>query len=81
MGTPDSRRMVRQTSKPSMPGSIGSRTIRSGRSRRKACNALGPSPTAITRNPACSRQARITWRIRGSSSTTSTVRMPTLCSA
>ena len=42
-GVSASRRIARQTSKPSMPGSIRSRITRSGRCFRWSSTAVGPS--------------------------------------
>src|SRR5699024_2464605 len=47
-GTPDSRRSWRQTSMPSMPGSMRSSSTRSGRSRGKVSRAEAPSGEVAT---------------------------------
>ena len=49
IGTPDSARMIRQTSMPDSSGSIRSSRTRSGRSARKRASASRPSAAVTTR--------------------------------
>ena len=74
IGTPDSARMIRQTSIPDSSGSIRSRRTRSGRSARKRTSASRPSAADTTRNPSASSASTSASRRVGSSSTTRIVR-------
>lgn len=55
MGTDDMRRIVRHTSKPSMPGSITSRTTMSGPSARSSLNPSSALFAVETSNPLLNR--------------------------
>src|SRR5699024_8249413 len=59
------------TSKPSVSGSMTSRTMRSGSVRWTMSSALAPSPATSTSNPAKRREVARSSRMLGSSSTTS----------
>ena len=72
IGTPDSARIWRQTSMPSMPGSIRSSSTRSGWSSRKAASAWSPSATMATSKPSLRSTMPSISASAGSSSTTST---------
>src|SRR3954454_21014628 len=61
-----------QTSRPDNPGSMRSRTTRSGRVRAATERAVGPSAARSTANPARTREVCTTSATVGSSSTTST---------
>src|SRR3954447_3852817 len=71
-GTGPRPRIRRHTSRPSMPGSIRSRTTRSGQCAAARASASGPSPARSTTYPARSRYPVTTSATVGSSSTTST---------
>jgi len=62
-------RTFRQTSKPLMPGSMISKTIRSGSNFSTSCKAALPSPTALTSYPSRRKLYVSESVIKGSSST------------
>lgn len=62
---------LRQTSQPSMPGSMRSSTTRSGSSEVAMCSPPSPSAASSTAKPSRSRLKRSNWRISFSSSITS----------
>src|SRR5690606_9816510 len=68
-----SRRRILQTSRPSISGSIKSRTIRSGRSARATASASSPSLAATGVKPAVRKLRLRTSSASGSSSTISTL--------
>src|SRR5437764_4463977 len=72
IGVPLSARICRQTSMPSVPGSIRSRSTRSGLVARKAARARSPSATNDGSNPSVRRTMPSISASAGSSSTTST---------
>ena len=72
-GTGRSAWIRRQTSSPSMPGSITSRTTTSGRSRDAALTPASPSAADSTVQPSAESRCTIACAIAGSSSTTRTV--------
>src|SRR3990172_5199149 len=65
-----SARIIRQTARPSRPGSTRSSNTRSGRKARASAIAAAPSATARTSTPPPSRSAVTSSRMTGSSSTT-----------
>src|SRR5438034_2779980 len=69
IGTVDSRRISRQTSSPSIRGSITSSRTRSGRPWRHRSSPVAPSCAVSTSKPAARRPIAVTSRIDGSSST------------
>ena len=74
-GTGRSRWISRHTSRPSRPGSIRSRTTRSGRSRSHASTPPGRRPRSRPRSPRCAGGWRRRRRSVASSSTTRIVRV------
>src|SRR5262245_58342959 len=70
MGTDDSARIWRHTSRPESSGSIRSRSTRSGVSPWNRSRALRPSAAWVTRNPSPSSASASVSRRVGSSSTT-----------
>src|SRR3984885_6118559 len=72
IGTPDSARICRQTSIPSIPGSIRSSSTRSGLDSRNTSIALSPSATKVGSNPSPRKTIPSISARAASSSTTST---------
>src|SRR4051812_32908551 len=76
IGTCEDARTWRQTSRPSIPGSITSSRIRSGRSLVTSCSARSPSSASTIRYPS---RAKATASIRWIASSSSTTRMVAFC--
>src|SRR5215471_16076407 len=77
IGTSDTRRMDRHTSKPSMPGSMMSMSTTSAGCRWKAFRASSPVSASSTDQPSSSSASLTAVRMRSSSSTDK-MRVPTL---
>src|SRR5690606_4608291 len=77
IGTSDTRRMARHTSKPSMPGSMMSISTTSAGWRWKALSASSPVSASSTDQPSSSSASLTAVRMRSSSSTVR-MRVPTV---